>query len=420
LRAVGVGKGDYAFHIRFAAALSLTERDALFVRPAGSAWRLELAPELRTTLDDSVFPVPSTPAAGVTSQDFPAVHAVRRAPVQLNEGEQQVAPALASETPLISHVAMDLVDNCNLRCPFCLVDHTVVHRTNMMSEETFRSALRLIPYVSPGNFWLSCGHEPTLHPRLLDFISMVPDEYRDKLFYTTNLAKPMPRDYFAALAESGMHHINVSLESLDAALYERMRKGARHRIFQANWDTMLECFAVGSRPPRMRYIIMAYRSNLAEIPSLVGMLLTERMAWQVEIRYTYEAAHIEQAFREAEYLTTEEWAWLAKQLAHHDTARMVLTAPPGGIGYLPAGEAPSTGQADSQPAPQPATSGPITVPSSVFTRVDRPLNMIVDCTGGVTIYGWEVHDSNLEPVRITYLVTNLRYIDDPLRFIMSL
>ena len=64
LLAVGVGDGGHAFHVRFAAPLGAAERDVLFVRPAGADWRAELAPELRTTLADSAFPVPPVAANG--------------------------------------------------------------------------------------------------------------------------------------------------------------------------------------------------------------------------------------------------------------------------------------------------------------------------------------------------------------------
>ena len=38
------------------------------------------------------------------------------------------------------------------------------------------------------------------------------------------LARRMPPVYFEWLAESGMHHLNISIESVKPELYERMRK----------------------------------------------------------------------------------------------------------------------------------------------------------------------------------------------------
>ena len=290
---VGVGDGAYGFYVLLNEPLNERERDAVFARPAGSDYRLQLAPALRTNFEP------------------------------------------------ISHIAMDIVNNCNLRCPFCVYDYANTRTTKFMSDPTFDAALRLIPYVTDGNFWLSCLHEATLHPKLMEFIGRVPPQHRRKLFYTTNLAKRMPREYFAFLANSAMHHINVSVESFVPAVYEKMRKGARHRIFLENWEKMLEAFAAGAAPPRIRYNLMAYRSNLHEIPAMVEVLRRDKMAWQVEIRHTYDEPHIPADFRDGEFLTTAEWAWLAEQLKAYPPDEVLLLLPPGGVGYDPTGTAPA-------------------------------------------------------------------------------
>ncbi len=252
------------------------------------------------------------------------------------------APRTSFE-PLL-HVAMDVVDNCNLRCPFCLYDYAGVNTTHFMTEQTLESALRLLPYVRDGQFWFSCLHEPTLHPQLTAFIDKVPREYRRKVFYTTNLAKRMPESYFAWLAQSGLYNINISIESRDPAVYERMRKGARHRIFQENWDRLLDAFARVPAPPKLRYIAMAYKSNLEELPGLASYLLEERQAWQVEYRYTFDLPYIPEAFRQAEFLDEADWAQLRERLPSYPIERLLLLTPPapGAASAAPAAPVPDT------------------------------------------------------------------------------
>ncbi len=229
--------------------------------------------------------------------------------------------------PLL-HVAMDVVDNCNLRCPFCLYDYAGTNTTHFMTERTLANALRLLPYVRDGQFWFSCLHEPTLHPQLTAFIDTVPREYRRKVFYTTNLAKRMPDSYFAWLAESGLYNVNISIESRDPAIYERMRKGARYRIFQENWDKLLEAFARVPDPPKLRYIAMAYKSNVDELPDLASYLLEERRAWTVEYRYTFDMPYIPAEFRAAEFLDAADWVRLRERLPAYPTERLLLLSPP--------------------------------------------------------------------------------------------
>jgi tetratricopeptide (TPR) repeat protein len=247
------------------------------------------------------------------------------------------APALLRDSAPIDVLAMDIVDNCNLRCPFCVYDYAQTRATHFMTEETLEAALQFLPYTLDSNFWFSCLHEPTLHPKLMAFIDRVPWDFRRKIFYTTNLAKRMPPVYFDWLGDAGLHHINISVESLQPALYERMRKGARHRIFQENWDRLIPALRAGRRPTRLRYIAMAYKSNLRELPGMVRYLLQEREAWQVELRYTFDVPHMPPMFREREYLEPMEWAWLYHQLADLPKDRVILSLPPGFV--LPAGSA---------------------------------------------------------------------------------
>jgi hypothetical protein len=69
-------------------------------------------------------------------------------------------------TVFLKFIAADIVNNCNLRCPLCLVDYSSVTKTDLMSEETFVGLPTLIRSVPEGGFWLFCLHELTLHPRL--------------------------------------------------------------------------------------------------------------------------------------------------------------------------------------------------------------------------------------------------------------
>jgi hypothetical protein len=365
---IGVGDGTHAFHHTFAPPITPHQRDRLEMRFEASAQKLQHAPELRSSYEP------------------------------------------------IAHLAMDIVNNCNLRCPFCVVDYAGTKSTKLMSDAVFQSALRLIPFVTDGNFWLSCLHEATLHPKLLEFIASVPREYRRKIYYTTNLAKRMPNSYFQALCEAGLHHINISLESLDPAIYEAMRAGARFPIFLENWNSLLAHHESGSAPPRLRYNIMCYRSNLRAIPNLVQTLLDDKRAWQVELRHTYDVFHIPDEFRVAEFLTTEEWAWLAAELAHHDPTRVVLLLPPGGQGHDP----------DAlRPKPDPDNDdgkfiGFAAAEDAAWNRAPRPYNLAMDWSGVLRVYGWKPQGGGQPDRFITYAKTNITFLADPLNFLSAL
>jgi molybdenum cofactor biosynthesis enzyme MoaA len=471
---VGVGDGNYAFRFHFQEPLTEAERDTIFVRPTGSTHVLEHAPALRTDpasstapstyqgyVDDrSIFHVsgwvwdstdltkkldveivlPSETGAKIlgtvtANRDNPVLRAQNMGdgaygfyhmfdePVSEAEREQifirpqgskfllPLSPALNTEYQPIHHVAMDIVNNCNLRCPFCVYDYRDTNKTEFMTDETFNSVLRLIPYVTDGNFWLSCLHEATLHPKLLDFIERVPAQYRKKLFFTTNLAKRMPPIYFEKLAKSGMHNINISLESLDPVIYERLRKGAKFKFFQEGWTSLLDAFARARTHmdvPKIRYNLMAYRSNLHEIPALTAHLLAEKSAYQVEIRNTFDGPQIEAEFRDAEFLTTAEWAWLAKEMAHFSPHEVVLLVPPGGVGH------------DRYAKPVAPTVAPVEATPEPIGSPTRPYNIRIAWDGTLNVYAEKIRQPGAPPTHVDYLVTNIHALEDPLAALFAL
>jgi len=281
LRRMGLGDGEYGFHILLPRRLTAAERQDVIVRPAAVTQPLVRSERLVTAYEPAQY------------------------------------------------VIMDIVDNCDLRCPFCVYDHALTKTTHMMSETTFQAAVRLAPFVTEGNFWFSCLHEPTLHPNLTGFIEAVPQADRSKLSYTTDLARRMPAGYFQMLANRGIHHVTISIESQDPAVYETMRKGARFHIFKENWDRLVTAFGEGTAPPALRYISLAFRSTFRQLPSLIPYLLRERRASVVEIRHAYDVPHITRAFRQAEYLRRDDWLWLSDQLAAYKPDQVMLALPPG-------------------------------------------------------------------------------------------
>jgi hypothetical protein len=337
-----------------------------------------------------------------------------------------LSPRLVTNFELLSFVAMDIVNNCNLRCPFCLFDYSGTRATKFMSEATFDAALRLLPHVGEANFWLSCLHEPSLHPDFLRLIDRIPRQWRQKVMFTTNLAKRMPDSYYQALADSGVFHINLSIESTTPAIYEKFRKGARWPIFKENWDRLITAWRAAAAPPRLRYITMAYKSNLAEIPALVKFLRADRLAWQVEIRATYEMTHILTEFAAAEYLADHDWDWLAEQLAEYPSTEVLLTRP------LPAGTPAASVPAeiadldDSDVKPQTPAA---TIPDPVETvaepppvviparnKVAMPLNMQVEWDGEIVICGkWE-----LPSERRCLTINNINLVAEPYEYLVEL
>ncbi|MBI0083273.1 radical SAM protein [Commensalibacter sp. M0402] len=273
IKEIGDGSCYYAFYMKFPRVLSVKEHENVVIRVKNSNYKIPFASNIRLEFQPFV------------------------------------------------HMAMDIVNNCNLRCPFCLYDYTSTNKTYFMSEEVIESALRFLPYIRNSEFWFSCLHEPTLHPKLMDYIEKVPEIYRNKIFFTTNLAKRMSDHFFNWLVNSGIDHINISLESFDSVIYEQLRKGAKQHIFLENMEKLKKAVLTSVHPIRIQFIIMAYQSNLKELPDLFNRLVNDYNASKVEIRNTFDTPYLSKDFKEREFLNDSDWVnlrRLCKTLPNND------------------------------------------------------------------------------------------------------
>lgn len=232
---------------------------------------------------------------------------------------------------LVDLVAGDIVNNCNLRCPFCMVDYTNIHGLKLMTPETFSRAVQLLPEVPRGGFWLSCLHEPSLHPKFLDLVESVPPALRSALSFTTNLSRRMPDELMQRLADSGVGGIRISFDSRQPEHFEELRKGAKFANFQDNLARLVRHLRNSKNRPRLHFITMAFRTNCGEIPDLVAYCRDEIGAESHEVRYIYYVPHVAHWGKDR-VLTTDEWAQLERSLEPLAArTELVLCGPKAGV-----------------------------------------------------------------------------------------
>lgn len=192
----------------------------------------------------------------------------RRTTNQQDEAQIGLDPRIPGR-PLI--IGADIVDACNLSCPFCFVDRRVKTAATLMDEITFSRMLQFLPYVrDEDGFWLSCAHEPTMHPQLSHFISLIPEEYRGRCMMTTNLCKlKLSGEIIDAIANSGFGHVNVSLDSLVPETFETLRRGASHEVFKRNLDSLANAIIRRQGKTRLKFITLVFNENIRELDAIV-------------------------------------------------------------------------------------------------------------------------------------------------------
>ena len=213
----------------------------------------------------------------------------------------------------INLMNIDVTDNCNLRCPFCISDFTKATSTRM-SEDVFDKVLKLLPMVPDQSFFLSCAFEPFLHPRFIELVKRIPGDQRNKGFFTTNLTIPLSATVFEELSVANINHINISLDSLDPATFEQLRRRGKFAVFQKQLESLVSVFRNATKPPKLRYITMAFKQNFHEISELVRTTHQDYLAYEHEIRMPFEYTQMDPEWKSAALLSPEEWSDLERMI----------------------------------------------------------------------------------------------------------
>jgi MoaA/NifB/PqqE/SkfB family radical SAM enzyme len=112
------------------------------------------------------------------------------------------------------------------------------------------------------------------------------------------------------MADANLAYINVSLESLDPATYERLRRGASFLVFMRNLETLAEMLRRREGAPELRFTTMLLRDNADSIPALIEQCKRVYGAELHEVRapFAHSVNHMDPAFVEASVLPDPEFA----------------------------------------------------------------------------------------------------------------
>jgi MoaA/NifB/PqqE/SkfB family radical SAM enzyme len=270
-------------------------------------------------------------------------------------------------------VAADITSNCNLRCTFCINDFSRVRGNTLMEGTTFEKLITLIPLVNGCNFFISCLFEPTIHPLFISFLEKIPPRYRNKVYFTTNLSTRLNLQDFQRLSRVNIHHINISIDSLQRETFEKLRQKANFEHFIDNLSDLVEVFSGAARPPRLRYTTMALKPNLHEIPKLVETCAQKYLAYTHEIRHVYQVPHLSSQWKQDNLISNHDWQQL-RVFAEERPYNCEVVPPP--LVYYPDDHQAYSRQNNGIPPNGPASNAnPL------------PLGLNVQSNGIISLYG---------------------------------
>jgi len=212
-------------------------------------------------------------------------------------------------------ISFDITSNCNLRCPFCLNDFSKIRGNTNVTQDTFQKVIALIPLIKEtGSFYFSCLFEPTLHPDFAELLYKIPKEHRNKVFFTTNLAKTLSDEEIEKMSLSGIDHINISLDTLNQNLFETIRNGIKYSTFHHNLNRIVTVFKHTATAPKINFITILIKDNINECRSILEKCATDFHANNNEFRCFWFHDYHDQKWLTKQTITKNDWITLKEQL----------------------------------------------------------------------------------------------------------
>lgn len=174
----------------------------------------------------------------------------------------------------IHYLRISLTDHCNLRCIYCMPeDQTFRPNPELMQDDEIALLTRLFAGLGFDKIRLT-GGEPTVRNHIVDIVRTIASTPGiQAVSMTTNgiLLKKLAQP----LAQAGLKRVNVSIDTLDAAKFQRLTRWGK---LEDVWDGILAAEQAGMRPVKLNAVVVK-GYNEADVVDLAR--LTLERPWQV-------------------------------------------------------------------------------------------------------------------------------------------
>lgn len=153
----------------------------------------------------------------------------------------------------ISYLRVSVTDRCNLRCLYCMPASGVEKRSHgaILRYEEFALIIRAAAELGISKVRIT-GGEPLARLGLVEFVRMVASiPGIDDLSLTTN--GTLLASHAAALADAGLHRVNVSLDTLRP---ERFQQITRRGRLDDVWAGIAAAETAGLRPIKLNMVVV--------------------------------------------------------------------------------------------------------------------------------------------------------------------
>ena len=161
----------------------------------------------------------------------------------------------------------DSNDDCNLHCVYC---HNSRSSGQLEPEQLQQFLTHNAQEIE--NFQFGCRMEPTLDPRLVEFMELLhysAARPTRQVVLQTN-ATLLHRHDSARMMAAGLKAVNVSIDTIDEAVFAQMRGGAKIGKVLRN----LERFKSEQPEVIFRFIVTVAKSNLHHVDELTAFAVS--------------------------------------------------------------------------------------------------------------------------------------------------
>src|SRR3990172_1097950 len=169
----------------------------------------------------------------------------------------------------INYLRISLIDNCNLRCVYCMPINGLqfLPREDLLKPAEIAEVVRVAVSIGFRKFRLT-GGEPTLRPDLLDIVERLSriDGVGDLAMTTNGILLP---ELARPLAEAGLRRVNIHLDTLHP---ERLPQIMRWGTLDQIWRGVEAAEEAGLVPIKLNAVI-ARGMNDADVVELAALTL---------------------------------------------------------------------------------------------------------------------------------------------------
>jgi cyclic pyranopterin phosphate synthase len=166
----------------------------------------------------------------------------------------------------VTYLRLSVTDRCDLRCVYCMAEHMrFLPKAEVLTLEELERVASVFIGLGVRKLRLT-GGEPLVRKGLLGLIEGLSARLRsgalDELTLSTNGVRLA--EFAPDLARLGVRRVNVSMDTLDPALFARLTRGGDLAKVQAG----IEVAGAAGIEVKINAVALA-RDNAAEIPALI-------------------------------------------------------------------------------------------------------------------------------------------------------